>query len=665
MNNNNLALVPKITAYLPIHDVSLEHFLQAFCGTDNPQQVVGLRRLPPKDENGDAVKIRGIFPQNYNYKLHKFANPEFHNFLVELTQSDSEPHGLYFLPNSGGHSDKDITTFTSAFCENDKLPIAEQHLILDKSPVPTSIRVETNKSVHAYCLLKNGATPEQWKELMARIIHYFNSDASVCNPSRPMRLPFFDHICFVGGEAVRKPVELVQFEPERRYPIESLLNAFPAIKDNPKKANVLPFSKSNNSLVVSQKELIKDGERNTKLYKGACRMQGFGYADAAIEAQLRHDAAFLCETPLEDEREITKILSQALKYDKGARFYDEIDESLVVLDTPSLFSSWGEMSDIIFAKPEYLIYGVSRGDVAMFEAVTNYGKSSCLRNLAISLACGRGYLNLTNDNEPKRVMLLDYETSPPRFYHDIGKMTSNLTDDERELVKLNLFTYVAKTRGLQILNLSDASHLRKLEEEIVLNQIDVMILDTLTTAFSIRAENDNSEATALMKCLTELAVRTDTAILFAHHVGKVGSEEGAASNKAYRARGASSFGGMSAAIYQLDVKNNKEGESVVILKAPKLKDETPPEIVISIDENRWFQENANVKTFNASEENYRKMLVIIDKPMSYAEIESATPLLSKATRHRYLKKAEDGGSLTQPKKGFYQPYHYPFDTTAE
>jgi hypothetical protein len=150
------------------------------------------------------------------------------NLQTRITTAN-KTRGWYFVVNAGGNTDKDISRFNAFFCECDDLPLTEQHVLLDRAPVPTSIRVETLKSVHAYWLRGGDCSEHQWREVQARLIAFFNSDTTIKNPSRVMRLPFSNYV-FVNDESYEyKRVELIQFNLERRYSVNRMLEAFPPV----------------------------------------------------------------------------------------------------------------------------------------------------------------------------------------------------------------------------------------------------------------------------------------------------------------------------------------------------------------------------------------------------------------------------------------------------
>ncbi len=212
--------------------ISTDEFLEAFRkdAADLNLRFFYAKGDPRADKNGDA-------PFRYGHKVYT-SRKELRNDDSEIdTLNLDEELGVYFVVNSGGDEDIDITHYKACFVENDDLSIAEQHKALDDSPLPPSIRVETKKSVHAYWLLRAGATEEDWRDVQCRLIYYFNGDPANKNPSRVMRLPGYEHITYnkSDGSITRKLVEVVEFEPKQRYGIDKLLEAFEPVPASEKK----------------------------------------------------------------------------------------------------------------------------------------------------------------------------------------------------------------------------------------------------------------------------------------------------------------------------------------------------------------------------------------------------------------------------------------------
>jgi hypothetical protein len=136
--------------------------------------------------------------------------------------------GIYFVVNSGGDTDASIDKFNAWFAENDDLPIDEQHANLDACPIQPSIRVETKKSVHAYWLTDGECSADDWRDMQCRLIAYFSGDVKIKNPSRVMRVPYFNHLSIAeNGAVLRKRVTIARFEPEKRFSLETMQSVFP------------------------------------------------------------------------------------------------------------------------------------------------------------------------------------------------------------------------------------------------------------------------------------------------------------------------------------------------------------------------------------------------------------------------------------------------------
>jgi hypothetical protein len=138
----------------------------------------------------------------------------------------NQTHGVYFTVNAGGDSDEEINRINAIFCEIDDRPLVEQHDLYDMSPMPPSIRLETRNSVHAYWLLDEYLTPNEFTVLQKGLIKFFKADDKLCNPSRVMRVPFFNHVAKIGGQYEYKPITIHSYN-SNRFNYSDLFNAYP------------------------------------------------------------------------------------------------------------------------------------------------------------------------------------------------------------------------------------------------------------------------------------------------------------------------------------------------------------------------------------------------------------------------------------------------------
>lgn len=120
-------------------ELSLDDFLKAFY--PDSKETIRLRTIQAKSAPKGTTP-----PLNWESSRAELTAEESQCLTCELNKQN----GIYFLVNAGGHEDKDITRVNAFFMESDEGSLNEQHAKLDSSPLETSIRVETKKSVHAY-----------------------------------------------------------------------------------------------------------------------------------------------------------------------------------------------------------------------------------------------------------------------------------------------------------------------------------------------------------------------------------------------------------------------------------------------------------------------------------------------------------------------------------
>lgn len=199
-------------------ETSLADFLSAFYPDEN--EAIHLRAF-------SVPGVNEIEPNTYKV-TRNLLQTDTERILSPLSEHNID-RGIYFVVNAGGNKDKDITRYNAFFAENDDLSIQEQHEALDNALIQPSIRIETQKSVHAHWLIEGECSEEDWRDIQERLINYFNADTKNKNPSRCMRLPFFNHVSLneETGKYQHKRVELITFQPESRFTVEEMKEAFP------------------------------------------------------------------------------------------------------------------------------------------------------------------------------------------------------------------------------------------------------------------------------------------------------------------------------------------------------------------------------------------------------------------------------------------------------
>jgi RecA-family ATPase len=197
----------------------------------------------------------------------------------------------------------------------------------------------------------------------------------------------------------------------------------------------------------------------------------------------------------------------------------------------SFIVPYGEFMSFEFDDGEIIAFGCCRGEAALVAGVTNKGKSTLMRVIAMCAASGRDFPPfVTTSSEGLRVLVLDYEGSAGRTQADLRLMEQNLTANERELLAKNFFvSHAPQLNDDQPLTLSLPSHMDQLREQARRFSPDVIVIDTMSAAFATKSENDNAEISRIiMKPVVEYLARPlSCVVVVVGHVGKASREEGA------------------------------------------------------------------------------------------------------------------------------------------
>jgi putative DNA primase/helicase len=150
---------------------------------------------------------------------------KFPQLTETLQKHNSENRGIFFVVNTGGNNDNEITRINAQFVESDEGTFEEQWARIEAFPIQPSLVVKTRKSLHCYWLVKN-AEVGKFRRIQKQLVAQFNGDPNCVNESRVLRIPGFYH-------CKREPVmvEVVEFHPERRYTQFELSETLPKIAE--------------------------------------------------------------------------------------------------------------------------------------------------------------------------------------------------------------------------------------------------------------------------------------------------------------------------------------------------------------------------------------------------------------------------------------------------
>src|SRR6185369_16227904 len=239
-----------------------------------------------------------------------------------------------------------------------------------------------------------------------------------------------------------------------------------------------------------------------------------------------------------------------------------------------------------FQDGEIVAFGCCRGEAALVAGVTNKGKSTLMRVIAICAASGRDFSPFVPaSSEGLRVILLDFEGSAGRTQADLRLMEQNLTENERELLRKNLsISHAPRLSEDDPLTLSVATHIAQLRNQARGLSPDIMMVDTMSAAFSMKSENDNAEINRLIMkpVIEQLARPLNCMVAVVCHVGKASREEGATREPAHKMRGGSAYGDRATTIFNVEGDSDSKDRIRVICA----KEKTGNDFAITLELNR-------------------------------------------------------------------------------
>ena len=255
-------------------------------------------------DSDDTVPIRLIddkkrpdhYPKNISCKLSDLK-PK----LADFRTYNQDGFGVFFVPNGGGHKDKDVKVAKVQFIESDDLTLEEQYKQIEAFPLKPSFLIQTKKSVHCYWKLEDGSI-KRFREIQVRLAKFFKGDIKVQNESRCMRLPTFYH-----NKAEPVEVKLIAFDPERIYTqdsIEELLPEADVVKAKMQQKFILP-------------DVIKDGHRQNTLMRYASQLWQKGFSRNECIQKVRTANAERCEHPLDEGQLEHEVFPVFEAYEQG------------------------------------------------------------------------------------------------------------------------------------------------------------------------------------------------------------------------------------------------------------------------------------------------------------------------------------------------------------
>lgn len=231
-------------------------------------------------------------------------------FNIKNIEYENKNGDIYYIVNSGGKSNSEITKFNASFvdfdCGRDEdgeyypLEVVKEYKVrkqieLSEFQLKPTFIIETRNGFHYYWVYNLGENVEayQWIEIQEKLIKKFSGDKIIKNPARLMRLPFTKWMKDPGN-----PFDILinQFN-DIRYSFQTIQNALSdVILENPK-INEKPSKQAKKPVVrdtISNIDFIKKLDVNG--LKGAI----FGMVGEKGEQEILRDylsSLVLTKTP--------------------------------------------------------------------------------------------------------------------------------------------------------------------------------------------------------------------------------------------------------------------------------------------------------------------------------------------------------------------------------
>jgi hypothetical protein len=141
-------------------------------------------------KQGETVYLRFFYHSNDPRKQGDKGRKTDRLCWKDVEHYQQQGRGAYFVVNGGGHTNADVLVGRALFCEFDDRPIEEQIVFwqLLSLPEPTFQVFSGGKSIQSYWVFDEPIPKTDWEILQRDFLEFTNSDRSLKNPARVLRL---------------------------------------------------------------------------------------------------------------------------------------------------------------------------------------------------------------------------------------------------------------------------------------------------------------------------------------------------------------------------------------------------------------------------------------------------------------------------------------------
>jgi archaellum biogenesis ATPase FlaH len=398
--------------------------------------------------------------------------------------------------------------------ENDELSLEEQHIALDRSPIQPSIKIETKRSVHAYWLIDGVCSANEWKDIQLGLIDYFDGDSVIKNPARLMRLPNFNHVSYNTeiDDYQYKMVEITHFEPEIRFTLEEMQQAFP----KPKVLETEIKLTANESFEKSKFKVDVEKDVLPKLKKVSVNGDGWMACCPA------HNDTNPSLSVKQDENEMLLFCHSGCSFVQivqklGLSKNERTKSNDLFIVKPA--NEWMEEAS---KKPiPKMLFGELwfEGEICILFSDSNAGKSALAVQIADSITKGESVKPFVLEVEKQKILYLDFELNDRQFttrYSEpnLGRYINNYKFD-KDFLRLEL------NRDIDLGNDErdfENSLISAIETKIKKEDVRIIIIDNLTY---LKSDTERAkDALPLMKRLKAIKEKHNVSFLVLAHTPK-------------------------------------------------------------------------------------------------------------------------------------------------
>jgi len=215
------------------------------------------------------------------------------------------------------------------------------------------------------------------------------------------------------------------------------------------------------------------------------------------------------------------------------------------------------------------------GHVTVLASAADVGKSILCRQISTSLSLRKDDLfGIKLNPKSGRVLYISTEDQLPDWKDRLERF--DFSEENKEMI------------GKKLLVCTDCSNiLPELERELTANPTDLVVIDVMGDAYE-EDLNNTVQVRQFYKPYKELAAKSSTAILFVHHITKVGEDKGGFS-KTQILGSTSVSGGPRSVIQMVRDRNNEHLRLLKVSKGNLVSDSTKDRVLtLSLDEKLSF-----------------------------------------------------------------------------